>query len=96
MIVKIALIFILVFLFSTSQVKAIVVIIPTVLVPVVHIIISFLGVIFVPIVAISTYILKLKKRSLIKGVLVGILITMVFGVLGFVLIRLLNPDRPIY
>lgn len=84
------------FTISVRPAHAIIVIIPTVLIPIVNIVVWIVGVITAPVVGLSALYFSFKKKSTVKGVLFGILLVLLITLTVAVVIKIMNPNRPIY
>lgn len=85
-----------IFALSTSSVNAIIVIIPTVLVPIVHVVVWVIGALAAPVVSLTALYFKMKNKSLLGGILFGIFLLMIIGLLAVIMFKMLDPNRPIY
>ena len=90
------LLFLIFFFVSVTDAKAIIVITPVVLIPIVKIVALVIGTLATPVISLSTFYLKLKKKSVLLGFAVGILILIILGVMITLGFKLINPQRPIY
>lgn len=85
------------FLFlSTNYAHAIIVIIPTILIPIVSIIVWVITAITAPVIGLSALYFKLRKKSVIRGMLFGIFLVLLTAVILFIVLKLIDPNRPIY
>lgn len=83
-------------LLSVSNAYAIIVIIPAVLIPIVNIVVWIIGAISAPIIAMSAFYFKLKNKSVLKGVVIGIALLLIISLLIILIFKLVDPQRPIY
>jgi hypothetical protein len=84
------------FILSTKNANAIIAIIPVVLVPIVSIVVWIIGALTTPVLALTAIYFKLKKKSIYYGVLAGIVILILSAVLIIIILKLANPERPLY
>ena len=83
-------------LLSVQPAHAIIVIVPTVLIPIVNIVVLIIGVLTAPIVGLTTLYFKMKSKSLVRGIVLGVIIVLVISLLAVFLLKIINPERPIY
>lgn len=81
---------------SIKDAKAIIVVVPIVLIPIVNIVVWIIGALTTPIIALSALFFKIKKKSPVVGVFVGIGLVLLLGILIAIFFKLVNPDRPLY
>ena len=93
--VSILLSFALLILF-TNEAKAIVVLVPVVLIPIVKILAVIIGAFAVPVVSLSTFFYKIKKKSPIAGMLIGIVLLILLGIIVILILKTVNPQRQLY
>jgi hypothetical protein len=97
MLFLIAILFSVTFLFiSTRDANAIIAIVPVILIPVVSIVVWIIGAITAPVITLSAIYFKMKKRSTVLGIFVGIGILLLLGIVITLIFKLVNPQRPIY
>lgn len=92
----VAILFSIFLLLFAQPAHAIIVIVPTVLIPVVNIVVIIIGVLTAPIVGLTTLYFKMKSKSLVRGVVFGVIIIVVISLLAVFLLKIINPERPIY
>jgi hypothetical protein len=83
-------------IFSTKNANAIIVIVPVVLVPIVSIVVWIIGALATPVIALSTFYFKTKKKSPFLGMLFGLGLLLLLGVLITIVFKIINPDRQIF
>jgi hypothetical protein len=54
-----------------------------------------IGALATPVVALSALYFKMKSRSLFLGIIIGIIILLLLGVIITVVLKLIDPGRPI-
>lgn len=84
------------FLASRSEPKAIIVIVPVILIPIVKIVALIIGAFAIPVVSLSTWYLKLKKKPIYFGILIGLIILIILGITITFGFKLVNPQRPLF
>lgn len=80
----------------TNNIHAIVVIVPAILIPIVNLIVWIISVISVPIAGLLFAYSRVKKVSYKKILLILFAILFLVSLVAFVILRMANPDRPIY
>jgi hypothetical protein len=85
-----------IFFSFTHTAKAIIVIVPVILIPIVHFLVWIIGALTTPVLALSTLYFKIKKKSPIKGFLFGLGILILLSLLIVLIFKLINPARPIF
>ena len=83
------------FLLSAQPAHAIVAIVPTVLIPIVNIVVLIIGALTAPIVGLTTLYFKIKERSLLKGVIIGLAILLILTIVMILVFKIINPQRPL-
>jgi hypothetical protein len=84
------------FFISTKEAHAIIVIIPAILIPIVSIVVWIITAVTTPVLALSIIYFKIKKKSPFLGILFGVGLLLLLGAIITVILKLLNPERPIY
>ena len=69
-----------------------VVIVPAVLIPIVHIVVWIVGALITPVVALSALYFKMRKKSLLLGIIFGLGIVLIFGIIIILIFKLINPQ----
>lgn len=90
------LLFLIIFALSTKEAKAIIVIIPVILIPIVKMVVLIIGALTAPVVGLSVFYSKLKKKPVVFGILVGVFILLFLGLVITIGFKLINPARPLY
>lgn len=90
------LLFLLFFFSSTKESNAIIIVVPVILIPIVKIVALIITAIATPVLGLSTWYLKLKKKSILFGIFVGMIILILVGLLFTLGIKIVNPSRPLY
>lgn len=83
------------FLVFVEKVDAIIFIPAIILIPIAKIIAVLIGGFSLPILGASAFVNKITGKSAAKGVLYGIIILVVIGVVAAVVLKLVNPGRPL-
>lgn len=94
-IVVVALISSLFFVF-VDQVDAIIFLPAIILIPIVKIIAVIIGGFSLPVVAGSAFLNKVKGKSLATGLIQGIVILLLGALILAIILKLVNPDRPLF
>jgi len=84
------------FLLSTEESKAIIVVIPVVLIPIVSIVVWIIGALATPVIGLSAFYFKIKNKSPFLGIIIGIGLLILLGIVITLIFKLVNPQRPIY
>ena len=82
-------------LLSAQPAHAIIVIVPTVLIPIVNIVVLIVGAISTPVIGLIALYFKIKKKPLLKGVLFGLFVLLLITVIMIFVFKVVNPQRPI-
>ncbi|KKQ92119.1 MAG: hypothetical protein UT58_C0005G0007 [Microgenomates group bacterium GW2011_GWC1_39_7b] len=90
------LILLLLFIFSTREAKAIIVVVPTIIIPIVHIAAWIIGAVATPVLGLSALYFKIKKKSPAVGILFGMGLLVLLGIIITIVFKIISPQRPIY
>ncbi len=90
------LLFLVIFALSVNDAKAIVVLIPVILIPIVNVVVWIIGAIATPVVGLTTLYFKIKKKSPVIGILIGVVLLLLLGIIITIVFKIINPQRPIY
>ncbi|QQG41959.1 MAG: hypothetical protein HYV90_01445 [Candidatus Woesebacteria bacterium] len=90
------LLFLVIFTLSVTDAKAIVVLIPVVLIPIVNVVVWVIGAIATPVVGLTALYFKIKKKSPVIGILLGVVLLLLLGLIITIVFKIINPERPIY
>jgi hypothetical protein len=94
--IKFIFVFILLFVLYTKPVYAIIVIIPAALVPIVSIVVWVITAISAPIVGLSVLYSKTKKKSIWKAIFVSLVAIFIIAIMLGLILKVINPQRPVY
>lgn len=83
------------FIFA-SNAYAIVVIVPAILIPIVNLVVWIVGAVSVPVAGVLFAYSKVKKVSHKKILSTLFIVLFLVALITFILLRIVNPDRPIY
>ena len=81
---------------SPTPAKAIIVVIPTILIPVVKIVALIIGAISIPVTSIFGLYFKVKNKPAKNGILLGVFALIILAIVIAFILRIENPARPIY
>jgi hypothetical protein len=83
------------FIVFVDRVDAIIFLPAIILIPIAKIIAVLIGGFSLPVIGASAFVNKITGKSAAKGILYGIIILVVLGVIAAVVLKLVNPDRPL-
>lgn len=83
------------FMVFVDRVDAIIFLPAIILIPIAKIIAVLIGGFSLPVLGASAFVNKITGKSAAKGVLYGIIILLVLGVVAAVVLKLINPNRPL-
>lgn len=84
------------FVLKTGKVEAIVVIVPTVLIPIVQILAWVIAAITTPVLTLSSLYAKNKNKSFLFGLFIGLVVILIITIIVVVSFKLIDPYRPLY
>lgn len=85
----------LMFILFTDEAGAIIIIPAAILIPIVKLVAIIISGFSLPVVGITTYFHKTSNKSVIKGIFVGLAILIVLAALIAIVLKLMNPSRPL-
>lgn len=87
---------ILIFVFFADESKAIIIIPAVILIPIVKLVAIIISGFTIPIFGITTYFHKLSNKPIIRGIYVSIAILLALATLIAIVLKLMNPSRPLF
>ncbi len=87
---------IMVFIFFVNEAKAIIIIPAIILIPIVKLVAIIISGFSLPVIGVTAYFHKISNKSVVKGIFIGVGILVIIAVLTAIILKLINPSRPLF